>query len=116
MKEVNTQYVWNFELGTQEGINVPLWIFVFFKQSDREHDQKLNDDTFYRMPVTSAQCIVRTEKYPDSAILLNYNDDDYSQIYGQKKEVFKALTKDDIIQPYISEHDVRSSNDGNIFG
>ena len=35
------------------------------------------------MPITSAQCVIGTEKYPDSAILLNYDDDDYSQGYGQ---------------------------------
>ena len=35
MKEVNTQNLWTFELGTQEGINVPIWIFVAFQQSDR---------------------------------------------------------------------------------
>ena len=32
MKEVNTQNVWTFELGTQEGINIPTWIFVAFQQ------------------------------------------------------------------------------------
>ena len=64
------------------------------------------------MPVTSAQCVIGTEKYPDSAILLNYDDDDYSQGYGQIKEAFKALTKDIILQPYISEDDFRSDNDG----
>ena len=93
MKEVNTQNFWTFELGTQEGINVPIWTFVGFQQSDRQHDQNLNNNTFYRPPVTSAQCIIGTEKYPDSAILLNYNDDDYGQGYGQIKEAFKALTK-----------------------
>ena len=116
MKEVNFQNLWTFELGTQEGINVPIWIFVAFQQSDRQNNQNLNNDTFYRPPVTSAQCIIGTEKYPDSAILLNYNDDDYCQGYGQIKEAFKALTKDDILQPYISEHDFRSSNDGNNIG
>ena len=35
MKEVNTQNLWTFELGTQEGINVPLWKFVAFQQNDR---------------------------------------------------------------------------------
>ena len=65
MKEVNTQNLWTFELGTQEGINVPIWIFVAFQQSDRKHDQDLNNDTFYRPPVSSAQCIIGTEKYPD---------------------------------------------------
>ena len=34
IKEVNTQNLWTFELGTQEGINVPIWIFVAFQQND----------------------------------------------------------------------------------
>ena len=111
MKEVNTQNFWTFELGTQEGLK-----YVAFQQHDRQHDQTLNNDTFYKMPVTSAQCIIGTEKYPDSAILLNYDDDDYSQGYGQIKEAFKALTKDNILQPYISEDDFRSDNNGNNIG
>ena len=113
LKEVNTQNLWTFELGTQEGINVPKWIFVAFQQNDGQNDQDLNNDTFFRPLVTSAQCIIGTEKYPDGGILLNYNDDDYSQGYGQIKKAFKALTKDNILQPYISEHAFRSSNDAN---
>ena len=116
MKEVNTQNVWIFELGTQEGVNIPTWVFVGFQQNDRQHDQNLNNDTFVRLPVISAQVIIGTERYPDSAILLNYEDDDYSQAYGQIKEAFKALTKDDILQPYISEDDFRSSNNNNDVG
>ena len=38
MKEVNTQNFWTFELGTQEGINIPTFIFVAFQQNDRQHD------------------------------------------------------------------------------
>ena len=116
MKEVNTQNFWTFELGTQEGINIPTWIFVAFQQNDRQHDQNLNNDTFVRLPVISAQVVIGTERYPDSAILLNYDDDDYSQEYGQIKEAFKALTKDDILLPYISEDDFRSSNEANNIG
>ena len=116
MKEVNTQNLWTFKLGTQEGIKVPIWIFVAFQQIDRQNDQNLNNDTFYRPLVTSAQCIIGTEKYPDSSILLNYNDDIYSQGYGKNKEAFKALTKDNLLQQYKSEHDFRSSNDGDNIG
>ena len=116
MKEVNTQKFWTFDLGTQEGINIPTWIFVGFQQNDRQHDQNLNNDTFVRLPVISAQVVIGTERYPDSAILLNYDDDDYSQGYGQIKEAFRALTKDDILKPYISEDDFRSSNEGNNIG
>ena len=116
MKEVNTQNFWTFELGTQEGVNGPIWVFVAFQQQDRQHDQTLNNGTFYRMPVSSAQCIIGTEKYPDSATLLNYDDDDYTQGYGQIKEAFKAFTKDNILQPYISEDDFRSDINGNNIG
>ena len=115
MKEVNTQNLWTFELGTKEGVNVPIWIIVGFQQSDRQHGQNLNNDSFYR-PVISAQCISGTEKYPDSSILLNYNDDDYSEGYAQMKEVFRALSKVDILKPYISDNDYRSTNDGNNVG
>ena len=74
-------------------------------------DKTLNNDSFCRLPVVSAQCIIGIEKYPDSGILLNY-DDDFSQRYGQIKEAFRAVTKDDLLRPYISEHDFRSSNEG----
>ena len=116
MKEVNTQNLWTFELGTQEGINIPTWIFAAFQQNDRQHDQNLNNDTFVRLPVISAQVVIGTERYPDSSILLNYDDDNYSQGYGLIKEAFKALTKDDILLPYISEDDFRSSNEANNIG
>ena len=110
MKEVNNQNLWNFELGSQENMNVPRWINIGFQQQDRQDSQNLNNDTFCRLPVVSAQCATETEKYPDAGILLIYDDDDYSQGYHQFKECFRALTKDDILQPYICEEDLRSSN------
>ena len=116
MEEVSTQNLWTFELGTQEGVNIPIWIIIGFQQSDRQHEQNLNKETIFGPPVKSNQCIIRNEKYPDSAILLNYDDDDYSRGYDQTKEGFRALTKDDILKPYISDNDFRSSNDGDNIG
>ena len=97
-------------MGTEGGINIPIWIIVGFQQQDRQDSQKSNNDTFYEPPVISSQWIIGTEKHPDSAISLNYNVDDYIQGYGQIKEAFRALTKDDILQPYISDQDFRSTN------
>ena len=51
-------------------------------------------------------------KYPDAGILLNFDDDDCSQGYAQLKEVFKGLTRDNILQRYISDDDFRTSNAG----
>ena len=110
MKEVNNQNLWNFELGSRENMNVPIGIIIGFQQQDRQDSQNLNKDTFCRLPIVSAQCVIGTKEYPDAGILLNYDDDDYAQGYHQIKQAFKALTKDDILQAYISEEDFRSSN------
>ena len=72
----------------------------------------MNNDTFVRLPVLSAQFVIGTDKNHDTAILIIYNADDYSQGYGQIKEAFRARTNDNILQPYITEDDFRSSNDG----
>ena len=91
-------------------MNVPVWILIGFNK-DKQDSQKLNNDTFFILPVISTQCIISTEKSPNSCMLINYDDGDYSQSYGQIKEVFRALTKNDILQTYIIDHDFRSSND-----
>ena len=75
----------SFELGTQEGLNVPLWKVVGFQQRNGQDSQNFNNGTIYRPPVTSAQCTIGTEKNFDSAILLNYDDHDFCQRYGQTK-------------------------------
>ena len=110
MEELKNQKLWNFELGSQEGINVPIWIIICFQQQDTQDSQNLNNETFSRLPIVSAQCIIGTEKHPDAGISLNYDDDDYDHAYGEIQEAFRALTKDDILQPYISDNDFRSSN------
>ena len=35
MKGVSTRNFWTFELRTQEGIDVPIWIIVVFQRRDR---------------------------------------------------------------------------------
>ena len=71
MKEVNTQNLWSFELGTHESMKVPVWIIVGFQRRDRHDSQNLANDTFCRLPNTSAQYFISTEKYPDSATSLH---------------------------------------------
>ena len=108
-KEINIQNLWNFEVGSQEIMNVLISIIVRFQQRVRQDTPDLSNDYFWWLRVTRAQCIVGTEKNPDAAILIKYIDD-YSQGYAQLKEAFRGLTKDDILQLYITDDDFRSSN------
>ena len=68
MKEVINQNLWNFDLGSQEKRNVPICIIIGIQQQDRQDSQNLNNDTFCRLPVVSAHCIIGTEKYSDAGI------------------------------------------------
>ena len=47
-------------------MNVPIWIMMGFHQIEQQDAQNMNNDTFYRLPVTSAQCNIGTEKYLDA--------------------------------------------------
>ena len=110
MKDVNNQNLWNFETSSQKIMNVCIWTIIVFQQQDRQNSQNLNSDTFCRLSVVSAQCVIGTEKYPNSSFLVKCDHDDYRQGYAQLKEAFRALTKYDIIQPYISDDKFRTSN------
>ena len=85
-------------------------ILLVFQQRDRQDSQNSKNQTFYRTPVTTAQCIIGVDKHPHSAILINYSDDDYAQIYVQNEEAFRTLTKDDMPKSYLFDVDFRSSN------
>ena len=79
MKAVRNQKLWNSELGNQGSMNVLKRIIVGFQQGDRQNSQILRNDTFCRLPISGAQCIITTEIYPVVGILMKYDDDDYTQ-------------------------------------
>ena len=64
MKKYNNQNLWNFELGSQQSMNVPIWIIKSFRRRDRQESQNLNIDTFCRLPVISAQVYYWNGKRP----------------------------------------------------
>ena len=54
MKEEKNQNHWSFELGSQENVNIAVWVFIGFQQRDRQNSHDLNNDMFCSLPVTSA--------------------------------------------------------------
>ena len=109
LKEINNQKLWNFELCSRESMKDPVWIIKGFQQQDGQDSQNLNNDSFCRLPVTGDRCIIGTEKYPDGGILLSYDDVDYAQGYSQIKEALRAPTKNNILTPFISDDNFKSS-------
>ena len=110
MQELNNQNLRNFEWGSQESMNVPTYVIITFQQTDRQDSQNQNNDKFFKLPGTNAQCIFETEKNSDAGTKTNYEDGDYSQGNGQRKEAFRTLTKDDFLKPHISDQNFKSSS------
>ena len=100
---MNNQNLWNFKLGSQESMDVPVWSIIGFQQRDRRISQILKNDTFCGLPITSCQCTVGTAKHPDAGILINHDDDYYGQVIGQIKARFRVLTENHLLKPYISD-------------
>ena len=46
MEEVNNQNFCNFELSSEESMNVPIWIFVGFQQRERQDSKKFEQGDF----------------------------------------------------------------------
>ena len=69
---------WNFELGVEDGIDIPGQVKVGFMQSDQFNQQRRNTDLCYRPSVVNAQCIIGSEKFPDAGIKCSYAVDKYS--------------------------------------
>ena len=64
-----------------------------------------DNSDFFRPHVLSAQCIIGTEKYPETGINTDYAKNKKSQAYGELLSFFKHLSKANILQPYISKDD-----------
>ena len=60
MKGVENQNLRTLELSPQYEMSVPLWIIEGFQQRDEQNSEYLNNDTFCRLPVTSARSIIGT--------------------------------------------------------
>ena len=100
-------------MGSHEGIIISHWIFEKFQQRDWHNSAIESNDSLFRPLVAKTQRLKGKKNHLGAGILLNYNDDDFSQVYLQTKEAFKALTREDILQSYLSHHDFRSNFDGN---
>ena len=111
MKDVTTENIWTFELGVGDGIHIHIYVIVGFLQRDHFNQQHQKNDTFYRPSVVNAQCIIGSEKFLDAGLNCNYAIDKYSQGYGEIFSCFRLLSKDNILQPYITQKDCITSND-----
>ena len=79
MKNVINRKTWTLELGSEQGISVVIFFVFGFVQRDRQNSQNANAENFCRLPVTRAQCLIGIGTYPDTGILITYDDKDFFQ-------------------------------------
>ena len=101
----------NFNLGVRKVLDILVYVILGFHQRDILYNQQLNTDCFQRPAVSFAQCNIGTDKIPHAGITLISRQNKCSQRHSQ---FVCHLTKDDILQPYVSQQDFRPSNINNI--
>ena len=57
MKDLNNQTAWNIKIGSKEIMNVAICIIIKIQHRDRQDSRNLNNDTFFKLPVSFAQCL-----------------------------------------------------------
>ena len=55
IKDVTTENVWTFELGVEDGVDIPIFVVLGFMQRDQFKQQHQNKDSSYRPSVVNAQ-------------------------------------------------------------
>ena len=60
MKEVHTEKLWSFEIGNSK-MNKRIYLDYCGFSTERQGSQNLKNVSFYRPPLTNAQCVIETE-------------------------------------------------------
>ena len=103
VKDITSENNWSFELGVGDSVDMPIYVIVGFMQRDQFNQQHQNNDTIYRPSVVKAQCIVGSEKFPDTGRNCNFAIEKFLQEKGEIVSCFRHLAEDNILQPYFTQ-------------
>ena len=96
-----------FDLGVKGGIGVPISAAVAFQNRNRINAAAEDNSVFFRPYVLDAQCVIQTERFPETSINTDYAKQKNSQAYGELVLYLGRLRKDSNLQPFISKDDFR---------
>ena len=102
-KRCSAKSEWSFDLGVGEVIDLPIYVTVELQRRDRLNIQLPYKNCFCRQPFELAQGNIGAEIHSDAGINLNYAEDKYNQGTSPVVSCIQKLTKDDILQPFISK-------------
>ena len=107
-KQVNTNSSWNFELGVEAGMQLPIYVIVGFQSADRLGPaQTQNNGVFDQLPIIEAYCKIGSVKYPDESINLDYLRNDYDDGYNEVLKFFREYVGEQTVTPYITFQDFK---------
>ena len=99
------QWYWlNFWVESRKESCWSILVIIETLQGEQFHQQTYKtsyNNTFYQPSVSKVEFLIDTGKYPNVEWNWFYENDKFSQAYGEVFSCFKHLTKDDTLQPYI---------------
>ena len=106
-KPVNSNNNWSFEIGTESGTNIPIYVIVGFQTAARAGpDQTQNNAIFDRPDIIEASCNVGTVRYPDHEFQVDFNRNKYNEPFNEIIRFYKDYIKGEGA-PYITFKDFK---------
>ena len=121
-KDVNTNSIWTFELGSaggnaggSSGIESPTFVIVGFQARNKIDSQVLDNAVFDRLPISNAVCKIGSEKYPDDGIECDYVRDKYDQAYSEIENFYHLHSETSLLNPFIDLNKFRTKYNFYVF-
>ena len=106
-KPINANRKWTFEIGQETSIDIPLQIIVGFQSIERLQSQTQNNGVFDQLNITSAQCRIGTDRYPDQPYTLDYTRNKYNDAYEAVRNYYYDFMEGKS-SPYLTFKDLKT--------
>ena len=113
-KDVNTNNIWTFELGSSAE-STPSFIIVGFQARNKIDSQTHDNAIFDRLPISNAVCKIGSEKYPDDGIECDYDREKYDQAYCEIENFYLLKSETNLLNPFIDLHKFRTNYNFYVF-
>ena len=88
-KKEDSQTNWTMDIRVKKRTDVPIFVIVSFQSTRLGPDQVQNNAIFHRLPITEAHCSIRTTRYPDIAMKINFTTNNYKEAYNEIRQLNK---------------------------
>ena len=100
-REINNAGTCEMQLGKEIGRNIPSYVIIAFMVNDKFDSQRHDNFVFDWLPMSSAVCRLRSERYPDNFINFDNSGNIFQESYHGIENFSFKHTEDKVLIHFI---------------